>query len=70
MITFELVLYILMIITDVALVLSSVNLIRIIKSNRKKKIEDIENSLNKNITATGVLTIAVAVLFLIDIIIR
>lgn len=70
MITFELVLYILMIITGAALVLFSVNLIKIIKSNTEKKIEDIESSLNKNITAIGVLTVAVAVLFLIDIIIR
>ncbi len=65
----ELVLYIVMIIASIALVWLSVNLIKTVKVNRDKKVEAIENKMNKNLTAVGLLTIAVAVLFFIYIII-
>ena len=67
---FEILLGICIVIAVIALVLVSVNSIKIIKSNRDKTIADVENKLDKNLSAMTFLAIAAAVLFVMDIMIR
>lgn len=63
-------LYILMIIIGIALLLCSIKLIETVKTNRDKKLEDIESKLNKNLIAVASLSITMAIITIVSIIIR
>ena len=63
-------LYVLMIINGIALILSSVKLIKTVKTNRDKKVGDIESKLNKNLIAAASLSVTMAIITIISIIIR
>ncbi len=68
--TFKIILTVLMTIAGIILVLCSVNLIKTIKTNGDKKVEDIENKLNMNLSVIAFLTITVAALLIINMMIR
>lgn len=57
----------LIIIVGIILILASVNLIKTIQSNKDKTVEAVSDKLNKNLIAVAVLTIAEAVLGIINI---
>ncbi|MCH5320277.1 MAG: hypothetical protein J1E36_00840 [Eubacterium sp.] len=68
--TVAVVLNVLKIILGILLLIASVNLISIIKSNRDKKVENIADKMNKNLIAVAVLAIAQAVLCAVGIIMK
>lgn len=68
--SFEFALFIIMMITSIALVLSSIKIIKTIKANPDKRVEEIESRLRKDLTAVTILFIADAVLIIANIIIK
>lgn len=58
------------IITGVILILASVHLIKIIKTNGDKTVESIKNRLDKNLIIVAVLTIIEAILCAVNIFIK
>lgn len=58
------------IILGIVLLIASVNLIRTIKTNRDKTVEDVADKMNKNLIAVAVLAIAQAVLYVISVILK
>lgn len=60
----------LIIIVGIILILASVNLIKTIQISKDKTVENIADKLNKNLIAVAVLTIAEAILGVINIFIK
>ncbi|MCH5315082.1 MAG: hypothetical protein J1E81_04140 [Eubacterium sp.] len=68
--TVAIILNILKIIIGIVLLIVSVNLIKTIKSNPNKTVENISDKINKKLSAVAVLAIAEAVLCTISIIMK
>lgn len=66
----SIILDVLKIIVGVVLLIVAVSLVKLIKSNENKTVEEIANKINKTSTAVAVLTIIESALLIVNIIIR